>query len=202
MGQELDCRMKYQHRTLEGRAYLEGDHILFRGLSRGDERLKIVLKDLQSVSAQDGVLHLDFSGERASLELGAAAEKWAQKILHPPSRASKLGIKPGMTVRLAGEFEREFLDELSGVLSVTGKAKADLIFLAAGDHDALAQIAKLTAMLNPAGALWVIYPKGSKAIREVEVFQGGRAAGLKDTKVASFSATHTALRFVIPISAR
>ena len=31
MGQELDCRMHYQQRTLAGRAYLEGDHILFRG---------------------------------------------------------------------------------------------------------------------------------------------------------------------------
>jgi hypothetical protein len=202
MGQELDCRMQYQRRTLEGRAYLEGDHILFRGVSRGDERLKIAVKDLQSVSAQSGVLHLDFGGERASLELGAAAEKWADKILHPPSRAHKLGIKPGLTVRLAGEFEREFLDELRELSIVTGRVKADLIFLAAPDRGVLAEISKLAAMLTPAGALWVIYPKGVKVIREIEVLDAGRAAGVKDTKVTSFSPTHTALRFVIPISAR
>ena len=202
MGQELDCRMKYQRRTLEGRAYLEGDHILFRVLSGGDGRLKIAVKDLQSVVAQGGVLHLDFGGERASLELGTAAEKWADKILNPPTRATKLGIKPGLTVRLVGEFEREFLDELHDLRSVTGRVKADLIFLAAPDRGALAQIPKLVATLRPAGALWVIYPKGVKVIREIEVLDAGRGAGVKDTKVASFSPTHTALRFVIPISAR
>ena len=40
------------------------------------------------------------------------------------------------------------------------------------------------------------------AIREVEVIERGRTAGLKDVKVASFSATHTALKFVIPVAAR
>ena len=58
MGQELDCRMQYQRRTLTGKAYLETDYILFRG----EERLKISIKDLQSVTAQDGLLHLDFPG--------------------------------------------------------------------------------------------------------------------------------------------
>src|SRR5271169_7855 len=136
MGQELNCRMHYQRRTLAGKAYLEGDHILFRG----EERLKIFLKDLQSVTAQAGVLTLDFPGGPASLELGAAAGKWADKILHPPSRADKLGIKSGLTVRLDGEFDGGFLDELRDTEIVAGKAKADLIFLAAPDRQALARI--------------------------------------------------------------
>jgi hypothetical protein len=198
MGQELNCRMRYQRRMLEGRAFFEGDHILFRGM----ERLKIAVKDLEAVSAKGGVLHLDFGGERASLELGDAAEKWANKILHPPSRADKLGIKQGLTFRLAGDFDGEFLEELRELRSVTGKAKADLVFLLAPGREALAQIPKLAATLKPAGALWVIYPKGVKVIRELEVLEAGRAAGIKDTKVASFSSTHTALRFVIPLSAR
>jgi len=48
----------------------------------------------------------------------------------------------------------------------------------------------------------VIYPKGGPAIREIEVLEAGRAAGLKDVKVASFSATHTGLKFVLPVSKR
>src|SRR5271167_4755604 len=134
MGQELDCRMQYQGRTLAGKAYLEGDHILFRG----EEHLKIAITDLQSVTAQAGILHLDFPGGPASLELGAAAEKWARKMLHPPSRADKLGIKLGLTVRLAGEFDRGFLLELRNVQTVTGRAKVDLIFFAAPGREALA----------------------------------------------------------------
>jgi hypothetical protein len=190
--------MHHQGRTLAGKAYLEGDHILFRG----EERLKIAVKHLQSVTAQGGILHLDFPGGPASLELGAAAEKWAQKILHPPSRADKLGIKPGLTVRLAGQFDRGFLGELRDVQTVTGKAKVDLIFFAAPGREALAEIPKLAEALKPAGALWVVYPKGVPLIREIEVIAAGRAAGLKDTKVASYSSTHTALRFVIPVAER
>ena len=160
------------------------------------------IANCQSVTAEGGVLHLDFPGGSASIELGAAAEKWAGKILHPPSRADKLGIKPGVRVRLVGQFDTSFLDDFSGVELATGKIKADLIFLAAEDREALGRIPKLAAALKPAGALWVVYPKGVQLIREIEVLDAGRAAGLKDSKVASFSDTHTALRFVIPVAAR
>lgn len=198
MGQEIECRMQYQCRTLTGKAYLEGDHILFRG----DERLKIFIKDLQSVAAEGGVLTLTFPGGPAALELGAAAEKWASKILHPPTRAAKLGIRPGLAIKLVEVFDSDFLDDLRDAQIVAGKSKADLIFFAAEGRGSLGQIPKLAVALKPAGALWVVYPKGVQTIREIEVIAAGRAAGLKDTKVASFSATHTALRFVIQLAAR
>ena len=198
MGQELDCRMHYRGRTLAGTAQLEGSHILFRGA----ERLRIAVADLRSVTAQAGLLQLDFPGGPASFELGAAAEKWARKILHPATRADKLGIKPGLTARLSGKFDGAFLDELRDVETAAVRAKADLIFLEAPNRETLAQVPKLAAKLKPAGALWVVYPKGVQIIREIEVLEAGRAAGLKDTKVVGFSATHTALRFVIPVAAR
>ena len=31
MGQEIACTMRYQRRKLAGKAYLETDHLLFRG---------------------------------------------------------------------------------------------------------------------------------------------------------------------------
>ena len=197
MGQELECRLQYQKRTLSGKAYLETDYLLFRG----DERLKIALKDLTAAQAEGGLLRLEFPGGPAALELGKAAEKWARKILHPPTRADKLGLKPGLAVRLDGEFEPGFLDELRGS-AVEGKGKADLVFFAAATACDLARVVKLKSWLKPAGALWVVYPKGVPAIREIQVLEAGRAAGLKDTKVASFSTTHTALRFVIPVAKR
>src|SRR5215467_5182169 len=109
MGQELACTMRYRRQILTGKAYLETDHILFRG----DERLKILLKDLTSVKADAGMLHLEFPAGPAKLELGKAAEKWASKILNPPSRADKLGVKPGLTVRLVGDFDPDFVKELA-----------------------------------------------------------------------------------------
>src|SRR5947209_1114017 len=100
MGQEIECRLHLGRRTLSGKAYLETDYILFRG----GERVKILLKDVTSATAAAGMLKLEYQGGPASFELGEAAAKWAGKILHPPTRANKLGIKPGVTVRLAGEF--------------------------------------------------------------------------------------------------
>jgi hypothetical protein len=47
--------------------------------------------------------------------------------------------------------------------------------------------------------VWVVSPKGKGIeVRDVDVMAAGRDAGLVDNKVASFSATHTALRLVIP----
>jgi hypothetical protein len=46
--------------------------------------------------------------------------------------------------------------------------------------------------------LWIVYPKGKQEITELQVIEAGRQAGLVDVKVVSFSATHTALKFVRP----
>jgi hypothetical protein len=166
-------------------------------LFRGDERLKIPFEQLTGVHAADGVLKLEFAEGPAFFELGAAAEKWARKILHPPSRLEKLGVKAGLAIAVEGELDAQFLSEIGEVAGP--KAKADLLFFAAEQTADLARIVKLKARLNPRGALWIVYPKGVAAIREVDVIGAGRTAGLKDNKVASFSATHTALRFALPV---
>lgn len=194
MGQELDCTLRYRKKILSGKAYLETSYVLFRG----EERLKIPFRELTGVDAADGVLKLEFAEGPALFELGAAAAKWARKILHPPTRLEKLGVKPGLAIAVEGEMEGAFLREIGGVAKANAKAKADLLFFAVQETAGLARIVKLKARLSPHGALWVIYPKGVAAIREIEVIEAGRAAGLKDNKVASFSSTHTALRFALP----
>lgn len=194
MGQELDCTLRFQKRKLSGRAHLETDHVLFRG----DERVKVLFKDLTGVHSSSGVLRLEFKGGPAELELGEAADKWAHKILHPPSLLDKLGVKDGLAVKLVGDFEEAFAASLPS----TTKSKQDIVFFAAAKTADLRKLAKLIDELKPAGALWVIYPKGVTAIREIEVIEAGRAAGLKDVKVCGFSATHTGLKFVIPVERR
>jgi len=193
MGQELDCTLRYRQRTLAGKAYLETACILFRG----EERLKIPFDQLTEVHAAGGILRLEFAEGPALFELGAAAEKWARKILHPPTRLEKLGVKAGLAIAVEGELGAEFLREIGEVAGA--RAKADLLFFAAQRTADLARMAKLKTRLKPRGALWVVYPKGVAAIREIEVIEAGRAAGLKDIKVASFSSTHTALRFALPV---
>jgi hypothetical protein len=193
MGQELDCTLRYRGCLLRGKAYLETAFILFRG----EERLKIPFEQLTGVHAAGGILKLEFAEGPALFELGAAAEKWARKILHPPTRLEKLGVKPGLVIVVEGELDAGFLREIGEAAGA--KAQADLLFFAAQKTADLARIVKLKARLKPRGALWVVYPKGVAAIREIEVIEAGRAAGLKDIKVASFSSTHTALRFALPV---
>src|ERR1700678_1097628 len=102
MGQELECKVRFQRSvSVEGKAQLETDYLVFRG----PERFKINLGDLTQVKAESGVLKLEFAGGPAELELGAAAEKWARKIRNPPSLMDKLGVKAGLTVRLIGELD-------------------------------------------------------------------------------------------------
>jgi hypothetical protein len=110
-----------------------------------------------------------------------------------------LGVKPGLSVMVVGNFEPDFLEDLANSHVETAGATADLIFLAAEGKSRLSQVRKLARMLNRDGALWVVYPRGVERIREIDVIKAGRDADLKDVKVASFSLTHTALKFVIPV---
>lgn len=201
MGQEVECTMRYRERQVAGKAQLESDYVLFRG---GEDRLKVPFKELTGVTAAAGVLRLEFAGGPAELELGKAAEKWAGKILNPPTRADKLGLKPGLTALLVGQFDKEFVQEVAarGVVSATARQKADIIFCLVERTADLSQTAEVARGMKPDGALWIVFPKGLKTIREIEVIEAGRAAGLKDIKVASFSSTHTALKFAVPVANR
>ena len=79
---------------------------------------------------------------------------------------------------------------------------SDAIFFGVNKEAELARLQKLKALLKPNGALWIIRPKGHPEISERATMAAGKAAGLVDVKVVGFSETHTAEKFVIPVSAR
>jgi hypothetical protein len=202
MGNEAICKARFGKQESEGKALLETSEILFRG----DFRLKIPFSTIKSAKAVDGELRLQTAEGLAVFHLGGAAEKWLEKILHPKSRIEKLGIKPDAKVSLLGEFDGEFLREVSGLTKSVIKGKAspdsDAIFFAADSKEDFAMLSKVAKLMRGATALWIVYPKGQKHITENDVLAAGRKCGLKDVKVVGFSATHTALKFVIPLSQR
>jgi len=181
---------------------LETSEILFRG----DFRLKITFAKIKSAKAVEGELRLRTADGLAVFHLGAAAEKWRDKILHPKSRIEKLGVKPEARVSLLGDFAPEYLDELGKLTKSlsTGKITADSewIFFSVDSKEDLADLPKIAKAMEGAAALWIVYPKGQKRITENDVLAAGRKSGLKDVKVVGFSPTHTALKFVIPLSNR
>jgi len=189
IGQECNCKVEIGGRTYDGKALLETSELIFRG----ETRLKIAFQEISGIEALGGRLQIAFPQGHATFHLGDAAAKWAHKILHPPSRLDKLGVKAGMRLRWIGAPDAAFkLDaEQSGAAFV--RARPDITFLAATNARELAGISKL-----PPGPVWVVYPKGKVELREIDVLQAGRASGRVDVKVAGFSPTHTALKFVPP----
>ena len=205
MGQHERCFASYRERVSEGRALLETDEIIFRG----EFRLKIPLRAITDVRADDGELSIGFDGERATFVLGKQAERWKARILNPPSLLDKLGVKPDQTVSVLGVDDEPFAAQLrqrAGRLAEgTALLESDLIFLGAESMGNLDRLAALRDYLAPTGGVWVIFPRGLKGtgqIREADVLAAGPPAGLVDVKVARFSDTHTALKFVIPVGQR
>ncbi len=175
MGNEANCAVSVGKQKARGRALLETSELIFRG-EDGALRLKIPFSSVKSAKAVNGELRLEVPEGLAVFAL------------------------------VVGEFDGDFLAELSSCTKnvTTGKVAGapDWIFFAAGSVKELSQVSKLAKSLKDRAALWIVYPKGQKQITENNVLTSGRKAGLKDVKVVGFSATCTALKFVIPVEKR
>lgn len=205
MGNEANCTVKFGKQKSRGKALLETSELIFRS-EDGALRLNIAFSGIKSAKAVDGELRLDTPEGPASFTLGLQAEKWCEKILHPKTRMEKLGVKADAGVSLVGNFDAEFLAELAATTKNVTKGKVTTdsahIFFAANSSKDLSETSKLAKSMKGAMALWIVYPKGQKQITENDVLGAARKAGLKDIKVVGFSATHTALKFVIPVDKR
>ena len=205
MGQEADCFVQSGGKRVKGKVLLETAELLFRPAGSG-ARVKIPFAEIKRVKAVDGELRVETADGLTVFELGAVAEKWCEKIVHPKTRAEKLGVKAAMSVSLVGEFDTDFLRELRQATKNIHDHKIDpnseLIFLSADTTNQLATVGRITKSMKGATAMWIVYPKGKKEISENDVIGAGRRAGLKDVKVVGFSSTHTALKFVIPLAMR
>jgi len=202
VGQEVRCNATIAGKAAHGRALLETDDLVFRG----DVRVSIPYRDITSLATSEGILTVGYEGGTADFDLGAFAEQWADRIRNPKSVLDKLGIKTGQTIALIAVDDADFRQRLEqhGV-TLRGErpgSDCDMIFLGAESIEALRRLPALIKHLAPAGAIWVLRPKGHTRITERVVMTAGREAGLVDTKVVRFSGTHTAEKFVVPRAKR
>jgi hypothetical protein len=201
MGYDARCTLRYEGKTSRGTAWLEHKDLVFRGPTR----LSIALNTITSAVADGGTLRVRFGSQKAEFEIGSSADKWAARITNPPSRLDKLGVKAGMHIAIVGLDDAAFARELGkrGASVVGGRTKGlDAIFFGANHRDDLRRLEHLAAQMKSDGALWVVRPKGRPEITEMETMAAGKQAGLVDVKVVSFSDTHTAEKFVIPVARR
>jgi hypothetical protein len=204
VGAEVVCNVRYGGQVSEGKALLETTELIFRG---AEFRLRIPLGEITSLTDSDGELSLSFSGETAVFELGKNAARWAEKIRNPRGLMDKLGVKAGASVAVLGVKDDDFLQQLrektEAIAPGVGEGEADFVFYAVDRLEDLTRLGELTTSIKRNGAVWVVSPKGKGAqVKDVDVMAAAREAGLVDTKVVSFSDTHTALKLVIPVAKR
>jgi hypothetical protein len=119
----------------------------------------------------------------------------------------KLGVKQGSRVAIIGVDEAGFIDLLrertSDIVKQRPRSPCDIVFLGVDTVADLRRIKEVKSWIEPNGAIWVVRPKGGRSpLRETEVMAAGLATGLVDNKIASFSETRSAMRFVFRLRDR
>jgi Protein of unknown function (DUF3052) len=119
----------------------------------------------------------------------------------------KLGVRPGMRVAMIEIDDHRIrgllAERTSDITEGWPQPDTDIVLLGADSSDALVPLESLAREIRSNGAIWVVSRKGKAAtLRDVEVIHAAKNARLVDNKVVSFSATHTALRLVIPVARR
>jgi len=127
---------------------------------------------------------------------------WVHKILHPKSVSDKLGIKLSLTISAVCVPDDATMSDAQKPTAkfVDGEpaSGAEMIFLATTTTSDLSAIRKLLAPPALDGTLRVVFPEARQEITELQVLEAGRAAGLYDVKVVSYSPAHIAVKFVRP----
>jgi hypothetical protein len=123
----------------------------------------------------------------------------------------KLGIKEGARIALVGApngFERT-LGRLPDMVEVRDRARGPLdviVFFTTSRKELERRFAKLAGALDPAGSLWIAWPKRSSGVAtdltEDVLREVGLPTGLVDNKVAAIDETWSGLRFVIRVENR
>jgi hypothetical protein len=202
MGIEQSCHAHINGRRVKGIAHLELAELRFTG----DPPLRIPLGTGVRATAKDGRLDVEWSTGAASFELGRDAEAWALKIRYPRSRLDKLGIVAGMTVAIVGlkdpAFDAEVRERTSHVSVGRIRAGSRLAVVAARAPSDLDRLSAHRTAIAEDGAIWVVWPKGQKALTETHVRAAAKAQGLVDVKVMSFSNELSALKLMIPRASR
>jgi hypothetical protein len=118
----------------------------------------------------------------------------------------KLGIKEGARVALVGSpggFERT-LRPLPDRVELVARVRRPLdviVFFTTQKSELSRRFTTLARALDPAGGLWIAWPKKSSGVEtdldQMVVMNVGLATGLVDNKVCAIDDTWSGLRFVV-----
>ncbi len=198
MGKEIETTVRGPDGLAESHVFLEPGEIICRG---GLKR-RFKLAELRDIGVRGDWLSFLSDGEKYAINLGDRAAAWLDAIRNPRSRVQKLGAAAGMKVCLLGPAEIGVSDELAAATgdqpSTRLCANSNLVLFFADEPEELSRLKTIESKLAPAGAVWVLWPKGRRDFAHEHVVTAARAAGLVQTRSMGFSDARTGLRLVRP----
>ena len=118
----------------------------------------------------------------------------------------KLGVKEGARVAVIGLDDAAFVDLLrtrtGDVFVGRRRVGLDQLYVRFDRREDLARLGGHKDFIEKDGAVWALWPKGSKAINENDVRDMALEVGLVDVKVVSFSPELSALKLVFRLADR
>ncbi len=119
----------------------------------------------------------------------------------------KLVVKPGAKVAVVDLADASFLNLLrtrtTAIVRGRPRSPCDIVFVGVRAKSDLGRLKEAKTWIEPNGAIWLIRPKGpGSPLSDLDLIEAGLAAGLVDNKIASFSDTQGAMRFVFRLRDR
>jgi hypothetical protein len=116
-------------------------------------------------------------------------------------------VKPGARVAVLGIDDAWFVKMLRertmDVVTQKPRRVCDIVILRVDEMGDLDRLREAKAWIEPNGAIWLVRPKGpSSPLKDTDLISAGLRAGLVDNKIASFSDTQGAMRFVFRLKDR
>jgi len=206
MGREATGTIRTAVGQGKAKILLETDELIFRGEVRarvpfrtltvvepGPDGLRLVWPDGDAVvdlaESRGGPVGPTASGTRP-----ACSTSWACRT-GPGSPSSTLATPDSATTPSPLELADRDVQRVPA-------GPADVVVWGLDEAADLARLPSLIKWIQPAGALWAVWAKGRKELNENHIREAALDAGLVDVKVARFSATHSALKLVVPKARR
>jgi len=192
VGNEALCSVRVDGVGAEAKALLETEEVIVRGAVKARVRFRTL--NTSHRRRHTGVA--DRASDDRDRRWRAGSRAVGGKDPQPQESPRQVGVKADWSSRSWGDRRRRLRKgtRRSGRQAIEGPGPggSDIIFYGATKTRDLNGLARLKSSLHPAGAIWVVRPKGCGHITEAQVMQAAKAAGLVDTKVVKFSETLTA----------
>lgn len=196
MGLEANVVATYVRKSYEGKLHVDSKCISFRAK---DFKWEAALGESIKAEADDGVLKIVSDRRKISFTIGDSASKWVDKVLNPPSRMKKFGVKEMHRVWVSKGFDKSFKDEIKSVGAKITRIidNCDLAICIIKHRGMLPELDEYVEQLPEKKNIWVVWPKGSSDVGQTDVMQHAKSLGMGPSKTAAFDGNHSSMRFAI-----